>query len=70
MIRMTEFGLRFVRDERDGGCWWERVADQMGNLVSAHLPHGARSIEMAMDSDNLEVVLEYDAPGLRVPVRD
>lgn len=66
MIRMTEFGLRFVRDEGGGSRWWARVAERMETLVSAHLPHDARSvemsIEMANDSGSLEVVLQYDAP--------
>ncbi len=66
MIRMTEFGLRFVRDEGDGSRWWARVADEMGSLVSAHVPHDARSVEMASDSESLEVVVEYDAPGPRL----
>ena len=63
---MTEFGLRFVRRDCDEAAWWQRVADQMEGLVSAHVPAGARSVGMTLDSDNLEVVLEYDTPGLRV----
>ncbi len=69
MIRMTEFGLRFIRDnprvdvpsdEEAGSRWWARVVDRMESLVAEHLPPGASRVEMALDSETLEVVLEYD----------
>jgi len=65
MLRMTEFGLRFVGDERQGSGWWTRVEDRMERLVAANLPVGARSVEMAIDSETLEVVLEFEPPRPR-----
>ena len=58
LIRMTEFGLQHARADESG--WWRCVEREMQALVDAHLPTGARDVQMRLDPTQLQVVLEYD----------
>jgi len=64
LVRMAEFGLQLgggVAGER----WWSRVADHMQRLVSAHLPTGARRVEMVFDPERTEVEVRFEPAASR-----
>ena len=60
LIRMTQFGLRHAPDHESG--WWLRVQDEMEAFVHAHLPRAASGVSMRLDSERMEVELEYEVP--------
>jgi hypothetical protein len=61
LVRMAEFGLRHT--PADESAWWRRVEREMQALVDAHLPAGARQVELRFDPTRMQVVLEYDLAG-------
>jgi hypothetical protein len=67
ILRMATFGLRHApgedEDGRDPSGWWRRVEREMESAVFAHVPGAARSIEMHLDAEALEVVVEYALPA-------
>ena len=57
IVRMVEFGLSGLSDNSRG--WWRRVEAEVGEFVSAELPLRAEDVRIALDSESLEVVLEF-----------
>ena len=57
IVRMVEFGLEGLSDSSRG--WWRRVEREVGEFVVAQLPSGAADVSIGLNSEDLEIVLEY-----------
>ena len=60
ILWMTEYGLQRQRPTEES--WWHRVEREMDGLVRPHLPKDAVAVVMQLDSDALEVVVDYALP--------